>query len=307
MIFRKVLIFTISLMLFSVCANAKTKKKYLALGDSITEGYTLANKEEDCFASLLAKKYDLELTNEALAGDKSSDLLEKLSNYNIDDYDVITICIGANDIFHEFTEKFYEIGLDNPQELYDAIFNDTEMDSKIDEDLKVLESNLPKIMEIIKSGHAQIYMMNVYNPYNNAIINGLDVIADKYVKKVNEVIKKYSAGTTFIDLYKSLNNSKGILNSQSFDGGKFYDPHPNIKGHKKIFAILDEAYDKNNTTTTSIILIITFGVVVVLLEVFEMIYTVKKFSFKNVNNSVDKPKIESKEEEKKDSSRFIRS
>ena len=303
---KKVLIFIITFSLFLVCVNAKTKKKYLALGDSITEGYTLENKEEDCYASLFAKKYNFELTNEAVAGDKTSDLLSKLDNYNIDDYDVITICIGANDIFYEFTEKFYSIGVKNLPELYDAIFNDPELDNRIEEDAKVLDQNLKTIMERIRKGHAQIYMMNVYNPFNNAVIEGLDEVADKYVKKINAVIEKHTEGTTFINLYKKLKNDKGIINSQVI-GSQIFDPHPTVKGHQRIFSIIDEQYDKNNITTLSIVLIITLGLITIIFEIAEMIFCIKKFTFKNVNNSVVKPKIEEKEEEKKDSSRFIRS
>ena len=106
---KKVCLFILSISLFLVCANAKTKKKYLALGDSITAGYSLENPDKDCYARLFADKYDLELTNEAVTGDKSKDLLAKLDNYNIDDYDVITLCIGANDVLREFIDKFLEL------------------------------------------------------------------------------------------------------------------------------------------------------------------------------------------------------
>ena len=103
---KKFFLFALICSLFSVCVKAKANKKYLALGDSITAGYLLKDPTNEAFASIFAKEYNLELTNEAVTGDESGELLEKLSNYNIDDYDVITICIGANDILGEFIDKF---------------------------------------------------------------------------------------------------------------------------------------------------------------------------------------------------------
>ena len=302
---KLVAIMALTIMLFLVCANAKTNKKYLALGDSITAGYLLTNPEEECYANIFAKKYNLELTNEAVSGDKSGVLLEKLANYNIDDYDVITICIGANDVLRDFVEKFNELSALELLDFINTLDTNDEFNKKIDENLVQLDHNLDAIMNILNKGHAQIYMMNVYNPYKNNLYPALEGIADKYMNKLNAVIEKYAKKVNFIDLYSRFKkNDDRIINSQMI--GTTYDPHPNKDGHKYIAKILNESYYKNNAETKSIVLAIVFGILALLFETIEAIYTFKKFVVKPIIK--DKVEVEeSPKEEKKDSSRFIRS
>lgn len=304
---KLIFLFSITLMLFLVCAKAKDKKKYLALGDSITEGYTIDDKSK-IYASLFAEKYDLELTNEAVSGDKSGVLLEKLNNYNIDDYDVITLCIGANNVLRDFLDKVFDT---DPEDILDMVLNirsDEEFNKSVEEGLADLDKDLTTIMTKLKEGHAQIYLMNIYNPYNRNVVQPLDEISDFYVKKINEVIEKHKAGTHFINLYKNFDKKKGnLVNSQNVTGGHFMDPHPTEIGQKYISDLLIEEYDRSNATLTSIILIIVFSVIVVMVEILDIVYTFKSFSLKSVKNVDIEPKIEEKEDVKKKSSRFIRS
>ena len=303
---KKIILFVLACSFFSVCVKAKTNKKYLALGDSITAGYLLNDPTNDAFASIFAKEYNLELTNEAVTGDESGELLEKLSNYNIDDYDVITICIGANDVLGEFVEKFETMPMDELAKFIGNVENNEEFNKKIDDNLIQLDKNLEKIMSIIKKGHAQIYMMNIYNPYKGNTIPTLEGIAEPYIRKLNKVVEKYAKEVTFINLYKTFNKAKGIIiNSQSVS--TFYDPHPNVEGHKLIAKTLNESYYKHNPTTTNIILAIVFGIAVVVLEAIEVIYTGKKFVVKpKIDGSNDNNKSENNISNN-NSSRFIRS
>lgn len=48
---------------------------YVALGDSITTGYGLSNKETECFAKLVANENNYTLTNAAVDGATSAELL----------------------------------------------------------------------------------------------------------------------------------------------------------------------------------------------------------------------------------------
>ena len=303
---KKVCLFILSISLFLVCANAKTKKKYLALGDSITAGYSLENPDKDCYARLFADKYDLELTNEAVTGDKSKDLLAKLDNYNIDDYDVITLCIGANDVLREFIDKFLELEPAEMAEFMGNLKTNEEFNKQIDENLETLDKNLEQIMSIIKSGHAQIYMMNVYNPYRNNILPTMAEIADPYMQKLNKVIEKYAKDVNFVNLYKELKNVDGkIINSQ--DTKTMYDPHPNVEGHKEIAKLLSDRYYKNNAESVNVILLIVFGVLTLFLEVLEICYTLKKFVVRPLIKDEGPKEKEEVIEEKQGSSRFIRS
>ncbi len=305
---KKIILFAFTCMLFLVCAKAKTEKKYLALGDSITAGYLLDDPDKDSFASLFSKKYGFTLTNEAVSGDESGELLEKLDNYDIASYDVITLCIGANDVLGEFIDKYMELSKTEMIEFLANIDSNEEFNNKINENLEVLDKNLEKIMSIVKSGDAQIYMMNIYNPYKNNVITMLEPIAEKYISKINNVIEKYAKadGVYFIDLYKTFKKTnKIVINSQSLS--TMHDPHPNINGHKLIANKLIESYDKNNPTIENIIIAVIIGVVVVILEVVEMIYTLKKHAVKPIIKDNDRPNITENKDNTNNSSRFIRS
>lgn len=303
---KKLCFLFLTASLFLVCANAKTKKKYLALGDSITYGYGLENREEECFAHLLSNKYDFELTNEAVTGDKSTDLLAKLDNYNIDDYDVITLCIGANDVLREFIDKFLELPTGEMLEFMANVNEDEEFNKKIEENLATLDKNLSIIMPRLKEGHAQIYMMNIYNPYRGCALPTLEKIADPYIQKINKVVEKYAKDVYFVNLYSEFKKiDKDIINSSK--ASTMYDPHPNAEGHKEIARILTDKYYQYNAETKNIIMLIVFSVCVVVLETLEIAYTLKKFVVKPIIKSNDAPKEEVKTEEKEGSSRFIRS
>lgn len=303
---KKLCFLFLAASLFLVCANAKTNKKYLALGDSITYGYLLDNPEEECFASLLAKKYDFELTNEAVTGDKSKDLLAKLDNYNLDDYDVITLCIGANDVLREFIDKFLELSTTEMLEFMANVSENEEFNKKIDENLATLDNNLSIIMPKLKKSHAQIYMMNVYNPYRKAVLPTMGDIADPYMQKLNKVIEKYAKDVHFVNLYREFKNiDKSIINSQNPKTS--YDPHPNAEGHKEIARILSDKYYQYNAEAKNIIMIIVFGICALILETIEVVYTIKKFVVKPIIKDDIPKKEEVKKEEKKGSSRFIRS
>ena len=305
---KKLFLFALTLSLFFVCAKAKTNKKYLALGDSITAGYLLEKPDEDSFARLFSNKYDFELTNEAVSGDKSGVLLEKLANYNIDDYDVITLCIGANDVLRDFVDKYEELSNSEMIDFITNIDSNEEFNNKIEENLKVLDKNLERIMSIVKSGHAQIYMMNIYNPYRGNILSALENVAEKYISKINKVVEKYakSNGVHFVNLYKTFKRTKKtVINSQSLS--TLVDPHPNVEGHKLIANTLIDEYYRYNPEAINIILAIIIGVVVAILEIVEMIFTFKKFVVKPISKDVDKPKQDNKNEGNNNSSRFIRS
>lgn len=303
---KKLCLLLLTASLFLVCANAKTKKKYLALGDSITAGYLLDNPEEDAFASILAKEYDFELTNEAVKGDKSKDLLAKLDNYNINDYDVITLCIGANDVLREFIDKYLELSIVEMAEFLGNIKENEEFNQKIEQNLVELDKNLEKIMSILKKGHAQIYMMNVYNPYKGNAIPTLESIADPYIQKMNKVIEKYAKDVYFVNLYKEFKKTDDkIINSQNIK--TVHDPHPNVLGHKKIAQLLSEKYYQFNAETKNIVLLIVFGVITLILECIEILFTLKKIAIKPIIKQTVVKEKEEETVEKKDSSRFIRS
>lgn len=305
---KKVLFVFIFFFLFTVNVNAKEKKKYLALGDSITYGYGLDDVDNEAFPVLFSKKHKLELTKEAVSGDKTQDLLDKLNNYNINDYDVITLCIGANDVLKEFINDIEGMNYGEIINYIVDIDNNEDFQNRINQNIEQFKINFEKIMNIIKQGHAQIYLMNIYNPYKGFFLESLDVQSNKIVKRINEVIDGYKKDAHFIDLYKKFDSSKkNLINSQSTRKEYAMDPHPSPEGHKYISELLSNEYELHNIDEPYLILTIILGTLVILFELLDVIYTFKRFNIKSPNNVDIKPKLDDTKEEENKSSCFIRS
>ena len=117
---RKFLAILLSLaMLFTLLppgAALAASPSYVALGDSITTGYGLA-EEETAFPTTVANNVGATLTNLAADGETSASLLTKLQTDGsvktaVSDADVITITIGGNDLmdalYAYLAEKYNE-------------------------------------------------------------------------------------------------------------------------------------------------------------------------------------------------------
>lgn len=93
-------------------ALAATPLKILALGDSITTGYGLANAETECFTALLGDDYTV--TNKAVNGNTAAGIATQLQTddihvQTISAADVITITVGGNDMMALLYAKTAEI------------------------------------------------------------------------------------------------------------------------------------------------------------------------------------------------------
>ncbi len=96
-----VIVMMLSIMPLSAFA-ADTKPSYVALGDSISTGYGLANKTAQGFTYLLADELDYELTNLAVDGNTAAGILAQLQQQPyknaVAGADLITITAGGNDL-----------------------------------------------------------------------------------------------------------------------------------------------------------------------------------------------------------------
>jgi lysophospholipase L1-like esterase len=80
--------------------NSKKKKKYLAIGDSITHGVGQDSKSYKTYAFKLAQKLDLELYNLAVGGGKISPAISGIIK-DFKNIGMITLLIGYNDWQHQ--------------------------------------------------------------------------------------------------------------------------------------------------------------------------------------------------------------
>ncbi len=97
----------------------------LALGDSISAGYGLADAEQECFVSLL-NTGDWISVNKAVSGSRAADILDQLYRSDDPNYispdlirsaDVVTVTCGGNDMMDVLYEKTAERwNEENPEE-----------------------------------------------------------------------------------------------------------------------------------------------------------------------------------------------
>ncbi len=100
---KKIFAFLVALVLAvsAFSALAEEPAVYLALGDSITTGYGLA-EDEMCFAELLAQANGYALINRAVNGNTAAGILAQLTDpmtlMDVRRADLITITCGGNDM-----------------------------------------------------------------------------------------------------------------------------------------------------------------------------------------------------------------
>ena len=232
------LVMCIGLLPFSLSADEPV---YLALGDSITTGYRLA-EDESGFATLVAEANGYELVNAAVNGATSSDLLESLESGEIDlaDAELITITIGGNDmlaaLFDYLAARWNEDEAhadDNTQTGSDitsmlltgsvdittittliGYLNGFESSEQAAAALNTLAQNLTAIITDIRAANpdAVIVVATQYNPYSyfastyGSLVKLANTIAEMFtlgITAMNEVIINSSAplGYTVADVY----------------------------------------------------------------------------------------------------------
>lgn len=213
-------------MLFGIKNISNNEICYVSLGDSIAEGYALPDHDEKdadgfvkgsyayMFKSNLESKYKkVKAVNYASSGLTSQQLLDslkdltgpeldesaKLVKSNIQQADIITISIGANDILGPATSQLVTFIASNS-------FNT----SGLDQGLVNFENNLPEIISTLRklNSYAKLVFLNVYNPYKEFI----DVADDKKVS-----VQAFITLTVDANKIRTIGNiAEAYINSGSF-------------------------------------------------------------------------------------------
>lgn len=168
---------------------------YVSLGDSIGAGHSLrfynsgtdtqfgeqdenvayltrlyTDIEEGCYTDLIAKELtstrdDVFVRSFAHSGDRVENLLEKLNNENVvyflENADVVTVCIGANNILIPAMEQFGDYILNGKQTL-DRLEGD--IDNTIIPELETSYETLINKLNTINP-NAKYVFTTIYNPY----------------------------------------------------------------------------------------------------------------------------------------------
>ena len=238
------LVMCIGLLPLSLSADEPV---YLALGDSITTGYRLAEGESG-FATLVAEVNGYELVNAAVNGATSSDLLQSLESGEIDpsDAELITITIGGNDLlgalFNYLAERWNEDEAHADEaditgtELISSLFAGTpdttvittlvgylsgfESSEQAAAALELLAQNLTDIVAYIKNENpdVRIVVATQYNPYSyfasayGMLVKQISTIAEMFTANVavlNEVITESAEPLGYIvaDVYTAFEDA----------------------------------------------------------------------------------------------------
>ena len=260
----------LSLLPASALAAGGEQKSYVALGDSITTGYGLAEKEAG-FARQVADSNGYTLTNLAKDGATSTDLLEVVkSEANADtlkNADLITVTIGGNDLMdalyaylaEEYNNKqnsdtsitaedvkaslagtHSEIQQSTMLILAASKISDFLQSTEATTALGAFTTNLTNIISAIKGNNssAEIIVVNQYNPYSRLSTgNLLDLSAlDSAVQALNTAISSgATAGYTVADVYTAFEEAtENPCNASVSLPSINLDFHPNAAGHSLI-------------------------------------------------------------------------
>ena len=265
----------------------------VTLGDSISYGYGLDDPNTERYSALLTAKLEQSDNrkwndyNYAVSGDDSSDLLKRLNDgkaVRLPSADAIVICIGANNMLGVLEDYFMEAAeeknidfaamnsmsdeeLASLQEEFQAEMEDTEhlmeeLTTRIDENLDRLVTDLDQMYDWIRERNstAEIYILNVYNPYPDAEAPLLGIESEdaepygefvqEKIDRCNQIIAEFTEKHTDLTpvdiasvfaeadplpiigtgLYDT-ENSKADFETED---PNYLDPHPNAEGQKLI-------------------------------------------------------------------------
>lgn len=242
------LIMASTLILFSVYSVSPAKSPvpvdFTVLGDSIASGYGLENKL-DSYGALIAKEKRYNLTNNAVPGHRTSDLLwvvchDKTAIKNIKEADLINISIGGNDILNL-------LGSSNTTILFDIISNGINS-TYIKNALATAQANLMNVCAEIRTLNpdAPIILQTLYNPihahpdYKN-FAPLLDNLAPAFLLMLQSVSQEFSniyitdVYSVFADYYKETSDYS-VIQSDGI--------HPSAKGHQLIAQVITEEINK---------------------------------------------------------------
>lgn len=219
--------------IFPIISSANYEK-YVALGDSIAQGFTMKEGflEEDCYPQKIREKLNISKDNyKNLAFDeetaKSFYTSIQANNYTraISEADLITISIGSNEIlqiffeavsyatgieiidrstfYAEVTEYYNNANLIKKAQLLLKIFEyftTVDINAKVDENIRVYEEYWKKSLAYIKSVNPDVTIVatEFYNPYYGITLLNFDFggWVDDIIQRMNKILHTCSKSET---------------------------------------------------------------------------------------------------------------
>ena len=241
---------------------------YVALGDSIADGYGLADDEQS-FPELVAAERGYELkTVTSSDGWTSDDLLAQLSDEGVAAEvaaaDVVTITVGGNDLMgalydylaekaggfataeeieEMLTGERGEIDLSNTVvSMVMSALADFPTSEQAASAIKTLGTNLAGMVQAIKAANPDVTIVitNQYNPYGHldaTVVAAVVSAFDQGVKTLNAALQGLAtpAGVPVADVYALFDASEAAPCNAWVQGTRAnLDFHPNALGHELI-------------------------------------------------------------------------
>jgi|GEM_PF-3889718 len=268
--------------IFAKNANASaTVKSYANSGDTSTD---LANLlTQDNYVKTLAE------TNKEV-----TILNQKVLN-DIKQANVITLCIGANDVLGLAIQTLNQTIQNNQISKLLTGFDDTELSqysANIQQNVQTFKSNYQNIILPVLCQNSNVYVMTIYNPYRFLGIaenfNGFRQLLQITIDGLNQINKtirdsannnvividvatnfsNYSERqyTNYVNVDLSQIDMMSLANMGSGDMPYYFDPHPTPLGQKTIAELYGQSYSQDTTTpistTVIIVLSIAFGALI---------------------------------------------
>ncbi len=246
------------------------KYEYVALGDSISTGFGLAEfkrfsknnaQHEALFVNMISESHNLKTLNLATDTFDSTNLLDLLNELDeksqqaLLDADLITVSIGGNNIFEPMLKYAAEkaaqrgpISVFNNKDFafLEILQKPTESDlefikNTIDDGFARFEKEFPEIVKFLrKNEEATLIFLNLYNPYPH--MKNLPDEIDVCIKDINKIIADNAEeyDYTVVDLYEPFTFDEEFSMINMFR----FDPHPNVLGNEFIYSALSEHLEK---------------------------------------------------------------
>lgn len=257
-------------------AKSDEPKRLVALGDSITRGYGLAEGEKS-YVEILTEEGNFKSDNFAVNGRTSTVLLEDLQKPSekeksaLQQADYIVMSIGGNDMLY-LVDKLVNGALpsDSAENPAETVRNLIDMAGKLTaenmtSDISYYKSTVEKIINLLREMNpkAEIVMQTVYNPFKPIFVvapimfadmkDDIDGAYDSVEGCINgfntalfELSEKY--GFKIADISKEFKESDKKYINMSLSNP---DIHPNAAGHRRIAEIIEQTIDPDKIIFTS--------------------------------------------------------
>ncbi|HFH9945856.1 SGNH/GDSL hydrolase family protein [Streptococcus suis] len=234
--------------------SVNRKFRYLALGDSLTEGVGDVTGQGG-FVPLLAQSlvneygYEVDVQNFGVSGNTSKQILKRMKENEelqqaLKEADLLTLTVGGNDLRKVIVSNLSNLKL-----------------STFDKPAREYGRNLEKIVKRARQENADlpIYILGIYNPFYLSFpeLTEMQTVVDKWNQTTNQITEKYK-DVYFVEindlLYKGLEGEMGLSQSSSASTNNLlYEDdhfHPNNTGYEIMKkALLEKMYETEKSWT----------------------------------------------------------